>query len=441
MSTEIRVPDIGDFDAVEVIEVLVSAGDAIENEQPLITLESDKATMEVPATAAGKVAEVRVKEGDKVAEGDVIVILEDSGGDAEDEGTADAAEDADEKASDSGRASAAEQEATTPPASSQPETRNASRETADGVDARPSAPGKAAHASPAVRKFARELGVDLSRVEGTGPKNRIRKEDVQQFVKQAVSGAGATPAAASGLPAQPDVDFSQFGETETVALSRIRKLSAKALHASWLRIPHVTQFDQADITDLEAFRKNQKSRAESEGVKLTMLAFLLKAAGVTLAEFPDLNSALAADGEHIIRKHYYNVGVAVDTDNGLVVPVIRDVLNKGVFDLAHELSEVSDRARNGKLKGADLQGGCFSISSLGGIGGTAFTPIVNSPEVGILGVSRAAMQPVWNGSEFVPRLMLPLSLSYDHRVIDGAVAARITGFLAEVLGDIRKLLL
>ncbi len=441
MSIEIKVPDIGDFDAVEVIEVLVSAGDVIENEQPLITLESDKATMEVPATAAGKVAEVRVEEGDKVAEGDVIVVLEDSGGDAEDEGTADAAADAAKKAGDSGRASAAEQEPTAPPASSQPETRNPARETADDVDARPSTPGKAPHASPAVRKFARELGVDLSRVEGTGPKNRIRKEDVQQFVKQAVSGAGATPAGAPGLPAQPDVDFSKFGETETVALSRIRKLSAKALHASWLRIPHVTQFDQADITDLEAFRKNQKTRAESEGVKLTMLAFLLKAAGVTLAEFPDLNSALAADGEHFIRKHYYNVGVAVDTDNGLVVPVIRDVLNKGVFDLAHELSEVSDRARNGKLTGADLQGGCFSISSLGGIGGTAFTPIVNSPEVGILGVSRAAMQPVWNGSEFVPRLMLPLSLSYDHRVIDGAVAARITGFLADVLGDIRKLLL
>ncbi len=450
--------DIGDFDAVEVIEVLVAVGGEVKEEQPLITLESDKATMEVPATAAGRVAEVRVTEGDKVGEGDVIVVLADRASGTADRdsglGTRDSEEeDGDETSdgpADQENVGAGEPTPETPPPAS-PESRVPSPDKSTPTPAKrndaeasqtPRATNAApSHASPAVRKFARELGVDLSRVDGTGPKNRIRKEDVQQFVKQAVSGAGSAPTAAPGLQAQPDVDFSKFGETETLELSRIRKLSAKALHASWLRIPHVTQFDQADITDLEAFRKNQKTRAESEGVKLTMLAFLLKAAGVTLAEFPDLNSALAADGEHLIRKHYYNVGVAVDTDNGLVVPVIRDVLNKGVFDLAHELSEVSDRARNGKLKGADLQGGCFSISSLGGIGGTAFTPIVNSPEVGILGVSRAAMQPVWNGSEFVPRLMLPLSLSYDHRVIDGAVAARITGFLADVLGDIRKLLL
>lgn len=450
---EIKVPDIGDFDEVEVIEVLVSAGDAVEQEQPLITLESDKATMEVPATAAGTVAVVKVAEGDKVSQGDVIVLLE------EEDLTAQSAENAQGKKKDKelkSKDAKAEQE--------QAEEGEKEKRGGEGrVDTSGPAPSRdgptadhgggsqlapvdeqvfaRAHASPAVRKYARELGVDLGRLSGSGPKGRILKQDVQAFVKQAVKGGAGAAAPGAGLPQQPEVDFSQFGGVETVSLSRIRKLSARALHRSWLLVPGVTQFDAADITELEAFRKEQKVRAEKQGFKLTMLAFLLKAAGVTLDEFPDLNASLAADGEHLIRKHYCNVGVAVDTDHGLVVPVLRDVNDKGVFELARELGEVSKRARDGKLKPDDLKGGCFSISSLGGIGGTAFTPIVNAPEVAILGVSRADTQPVWNGHDFVPRLILPLSLSYDHRVIDGAVAARITTFLAEVLGDIRKLLL
>ena len=451
MTTEVRVPDIGDFDAVEVIEVLVSAGDTVSEEQPLITLESDKATMEVPSTAAGTVAEVRIKEGDKVSEGDVICVLSDAGqsdkGQAESENEAAPAKEPQE----------AEPEQAQAPTSSQPaerhDTGDTKQETAPEKPEPTAASGgrlpavdegafAKAHASPAVRKFARELGVDLGRVEGSGPKGRIRKEDVQGYVKGAVRRAESAPAGGGdGLPTQPEVDYGKFGEVETVPMSRIRKLSAKHLHRSWLVVPHVTQFDAADITDLEAFRKDQKARAEREGVKLTLLAFLLKAAAAALEEFPDLNSAMAADGENLIRRKFCHIGVAVDTEGGLVVPVIRDVDRKSVFQIAADLGDVSERARAGKLKREDLEGGCFSISSLGGIGGTAFTPIVNAPEVAILGVSRAETKPVWRDGEFVPRLMLPLSLSYDHRVIDGAVAARVTTFLSEVLGDIRKLLL
>ncbi|MES1945675.1 pyruvate dehydrogenase complex dihydrolipoamide acetyltransferase, partial [Salinisphaera sp. PC39] len=394
-------------------------------------------------------------EGDKVAEGDVICVLEDAGTSGEEQaeskqGEAPASEPA---PAQEPQASEAEQAPAAEPTPEQPETRNAKPEKAPEKPVPTAAPeGRLpavdegafakAHASPAVRKFARELGVDLGRVEGSGPKGRIRKEDVQGYVKGAVRRAESAPAGGGdGLPAQPEVDYGKFGEVETVPMSRIRKLSAKHLHRSWLVVPHVTQFDAADITDLEAFRKDQKARAEREGVKLTLLAFLLKAAGAALEEFPDLNSALAADGENLIRRKFCHIGVAVDTEGGLVVPVIRDVDRKSVFEIAADLGDVSERARAGKLKREDLEGGCFSISSLGGIGGTAFTPIVNAPEVAILGVSRAETKPVWRDGEFVPRLMLPLSLSYDHRVIDGAVAARITTFLSEVLGDIRKLLL
>jgi pyruvate dehydrogenase E2 component (dihydrolipoamide acetyltransferase) len=436
MATEIKVPDIGDFESVEVIEVLVSAGDEIAEEQPLITLESDKATMEVPATTAGKIAEMKVKEGDKVSEGDVIVVLEA----LTTESTEDPKEEEREEAPSAGRPAPGkteEEEKDEGPSEEDKEEAAGGKEegeeksAAGGLAAVDEAGFAKAHASPAVRAFARELGVDLGRVEGGGRKGRILKEDVQGFVKEVMRCAETAP----------EVDFSRFGEVETVPLSRIRRLSAKHVHRSWLLVPHVTQFDAADITELEAFRREQKARAEREGTKLTLLAFLLKAAAVTLEEFPDLNSSLAPDGEHLIRKRYCHIGVAVDSDDGLVVPVIRDVDEKGVFDLAAELGEVSGRARAGKLKREDLEGGCFSISSLGGIGGTLFTPIVNAPEVAILGVSRAETRPVWRDGEFAPRLLLPLSLSYDHRVIDGAEAARVTTFLGEVLADIRKLLL
>jgi len=497
MSKEIKVPDIGDFDAVEVIEVLVSKGDSVEVDQALITLESDKATLEVPATEAGKVAEIKVSEGDKVAEGDVIVILEAADADGDDEAEESPDDDseeaeAQEKEKDQEKKKATEsteeheddknededseesdsdedvedqkdhKKKEKPKSGSNKKEEKASdksgsdKQQSDGESGSQLAPvdEKAfskAHASPAVRKYARELGVDLANVKGNGRKGRILKEDVQGHVKKLVEDAKKTGAAAtgSGLPEQPEMDYSKFGEVEKVKLSRIRKISAKHVHRSWLLVPHVTQFDEADITELEDFRQEQKAKAEKRGVKLTLLAFLLKASAVTLEEFPDLNSSLAADGEHLFQKKYMNIGVAVDTKDGLVVPVIRDVDKKGVFDLAEELGEVGKRARDGKLKREDLQGGCFSISSLGGVGGTAFTPIVNAPEVAILGVSRAKMEPVWvdgpkdrpRDGQFEPRLILPLSLSYDHRVIDGALAARITGFLSQSLGDIRTLLL
>ena len=478
MSTEIKVPDIGDFDAVEVIEVLVAAGDTVEVDQPLITLESDKATMEVPSTVAGKLVEMKIAEGDSVAQGDVIALVEDQaeqgqaeeGRDAQEQGPAeeqnqgeDDSDAAHEQATAPAR-SAARPDGAAPPSSGEQdspagaEAQSANTGTASSAPRSAAPAGQApgsqlapidekafdtAHASPSVRKYARELGVDLGRVRGSGRKGRILRENVQEYVKQIVAHARQPGAAGAGagLPEQPEPDYSQFGDVDKVELARIRKLSARAVHRSWLLVPHVTQFDEADITDLEDFRKAQKTEAEKRGVKLTMLAFLLKAAAATLEEFPDLNSSLSADGEHLWRKHYVNIGVAVDTEGGLVVPVIRNVNNKGVFELAGELGEVSQRARAGKLSGSDLKGGCFSISSLGGIGGTAFTPIVNAPEVAILGVSRAAMQPVWDGEQFVARLKLPLSLSYDHRVIDGAMAARVTGFMSRVLGDIRTLLL
>ncbi len=418
---EVRVPDIGDFDAVPVIEVLVAPGDQVQAEQSLVTLESDKATMDVPAPGAGEVVELKVAEGDKLSEGDLILLLRTGGA-----GKPAAAGTQPEmpKPRDTSPASPAAKPAAVPERIS--ETARIDETAFAKV-----------HASPSVRRYAREHGVDLARVNGTGPKQRVLKEDVRQYIKAAMS----APAAGSGLPQMPKVDFTKYGETETVALPRIRKLSAANLHRNWVIVPHVTQFDVADITELEAFRQENKAEADRQGIKLTMLAFLLKVSASTLLEFPELNSSLAPDGENLILKKYVNVGVAVDTQNGLVVPVVRDVDKKGLFQIARELGEISLKAREGKLAPADMQGGCFSISSLGGIGGTAFTPIVNAPEVAILGVSKSSMQPFWDGKAFVPRLMLPLSLSYDHRVIDGAQAARITGHLSELLSDIRRALL
>ncbi|MES1924164.1 dihydrolipoyllysine-residue acetyltransferase [Salinisphaera sp. T31B1] len=460
-TVEVKVPDIGDFDSVEVIEVLVAEGDEVEEEQPLITLESDKATLEVPSSAAGKITEMKVSEGDTVSEGDVIAMLEKAGGKSsggdkkqskQDKASSKQSGGADRAKKDTKKADKADKKQSDGKASKKDDApkKQASKDDSgdssklDNVDEERF--GKA-HASPSVRKYARELGADLGRMDGSGRKGRITAEDVQSYVKNALSqvqsggGASAPAGGGGGVPAQPDIDFSQFGEVETVPLERIRKISAKAVHKNWLLIPHVTQFDNADITDLEEFRQANKEKAKADGVKLTPLAFLLKASAAALKAFPDLNSSLTADGESLVHKKYVNIAVAVDTPNGLLMPVIKEVDKKGIYEIARDLDEVSGRAREGKIKGDDMKGACFSISSLGGVGGTAFTPIVNSPEVGILGVSKHSWQPVWNGSEFEPRLILPLSFSYDHRVIDGAKAARITGFISEKLSDLRTLLL
>ena len=425
----VGVPDIGDFKEVEVIEVLVKPGDKVAKEQSLVTLESDKATMEIPSPAAGTVKELKIKPGDKVSQGSPILVLE--GADQRAEPRTESKPEAPKPAPSAPSA--------VPAASAG--TRPIAREPREETASKP-------HASPSVRKFARELGVDLTQVQGSGPKGRILHSDVQSFVKGALSrspgpatqktGGGALP---FNLPAWPDVDFAKFGPVETKPLARIQKLSGPYLHRNWISIPHVTQCDDADITDLEAFRKAQTAETEKKGFKLTMLAFMIKACITALRQYPQFNSSLDKSGENIIIKKYFHIGVAVDTPGGLVVPVVRDADRKGVFDLAHELAEVSKVARDGKLKPGDLQGGTFSISSLGGIGGSYFTPIINAPEVAILGVSRSVMKPVWNGKEFAPRLMLPLSLSYDHRVIDGATAARFTSYLVSVLSDIRKLIL
>lgn len=455
-SAEVKVPDIGDSTSVEVIEVLVAEGDTVEEDQSLITLESDKATLEVPSTAAGTITELKVSEGDSVSEGDVIVRLSTSGSEAgtveRSEGESSTASEDVTDANDTDTREEESQSSVEPPhhgADSMADKPFERAEDVSGGDPSRLASvdesrfGKA-HASPSVRKYARELGADLGRIQGSGRKGRITFEDVQGYVKTALSQVQSGQAVAGGgggLPVQPDIDFSKFGEVEVVELARIRKISSRAVHKNWLLIPHVTQFDSADITEMETFRKANKDKAKAEGVKLTPLAFLLKASAAALKAFPDLNSSLAADGDHLVHKKYCNIAVAVDTPNGLLMPVIKDVDKKGIYDIARDLDDVSSRAREGKIKGDDMQGACFSISSLGGIGGTAFTPIVNSPEVGILGVSRHSWQPVWNGSEFEPRLILPLSFSYDHRVIDGAKAARITGFLSQALGDLRTLLL
>lgn len=425
----ITLPDIGG--SADVIEVLVKVGDSINVETPLITLESDKATMEVPSSDAGVVKELKIKVGDHVSTGSVILVVEAKGAE-----TAKQAEPAKKQA----QAEPAKQEAVSQPVAEEPAPRAAATETK---------PTKIVegeiledvHAGPAVRRIAREFGVDLAQVAASGPKNRILKEDVQTFVKTRLAQVPATTTGTMGLPLAPIVDFTKFGEIETQPLSRIKKISGKNLHRNWLLVPHITQFGEADITELEDFRQTQKSTLEKQGVKLTPLVFIMKAVAASLKAYPQFNASLDTNGENLILKKYVHIGVAVDTPDGLVVPVIRDVDKKGLQELAKELSEVSEKARKKQLTANDMQGGCFSISSLGGIGGTAFTPIVNLPEVAILGVSKSSHQPVYQEGAFVPRLMLPLSLSYDHRVIDGADGARFMVKLTTMLSDIRNLLL
>lgn len=433
----VEVPDIGDYQGVPVIEVLVAEGDDVESDQPLVVLESDKATMEVPAPQAGKIRALKVKEGDKLSEGDVVAELQLTGGDDE-AGGDDATEPPPQKSARPSSSSDARDQHAKP---------ESSLEAASSNEDEPAAPEEPAlargelpiHASPSVRKFARKLGVDLRKVKGSARQGRILKEDVEAYVSQTLkSGAGSSAAATGGgLPAQPSVDFSKFGPVEEKPLARIRKISAQHLHKNWLLVPHVTQTDSADITELEAFRK--QANGENRGPKLTLLPFVIKAVAQAMKAYPEFNSSLSADGEKLLMKGYCHMGFAADTPNGLVVPVIRDVWSKGIAELAEESAELAAKARDGKLKPDEMKGGCFSISSLGGIGGSHFTPIVNAPEVGILGVSRASIQPVWDGEAFQPRLMCPLSLSYDHRVIDGAYAARFIVELVRLLSDIRRL--
>ena len=434
---EIGLPDIGDFESVDVIEILVAPGDEIKAEDPLITLESDKATMDVPAPFGGIVRQVTVKVGDKVAQGAVIALVD----------------------AESGTAAATPEQpisAQTPgpdPIATDSTDSQTTQTVAEKAAHRspPSLPppversgGALPHASPATRRFARELGADLRTVRGSGPKGRILKQDIQDYVKNALSGTSAqavNDASTSGIPPVPQVDYSRWGEIDVQPLSRIQKRSGPHLHRAWLNIPHVTHFDDADITELEAFRQSLNADTQESTASITPLAFTLKALAGAVRRFPKFNSSLADDGKHLVFRKYCNIGIAVDTTDGLIVPVIRDVPVKGLIQLATEMNELSRKARSGALNPEDLQAGCITVSNLGGIGGVAFTPIINSPEVAILGVARARMTPVWDGQDFRPRLMLPLSLSYDHRVIDGAEAARFTVFIRELLEDTRRLLL
>jgi len=452
---EVKVPDIGDFKDVPVIEVLVKPGDAVKKDDSLITLESDKATMEVPAPSSGTVKDIRVKVGDKVSEGVAILTLEAAAAAGTARPTAAAAPAQAGAQLPSAAKDAARAPASAPaPAAAAPQPPKAPASPAAEAEApitparpvpeRPQlAHGVPAHASPGVRRFARELGVDVASVTGSGPKGRILKEDIQNFVKQSLAGGGMPAAARAGggladlgLPAWPKVDFAKFGPVEAKPLTRIQKISGPALSRNWVMIPHVTQFDEADVTDLEAFRAKVNEEIAKSGAKVTPLAFLIKAVVAALKKFPAFNSSL--DGENLVLKHYWHIGFAADTPQGLVVPVVKNADQKGVIEIAKETAELAAKAREGKLGPADMQGGTFSISSLGGIGGTAFTPIINAPEVAILGVSKTVTKPVWNGREFAPRQMLPLSLSYDHRVIDGASAARFTSYLAQVIADLRR---
>ncbi|MCB0881712.1 MAG: 2-oxo acid dehydrogenase subunit E2 [Thermoleophilia bacterium] len=458
--TEVTVPDIGDFDAVDVIEVLVSAGDEITKEQPLIVLESEKATMEVPSPVDGTVAEVKVSKGDKVSQGDLILTLEGGdGGGAGDDGAESAGDDADadggqDDAGDDEDEQKGDEDAGDEPGDDGPKDEAPPKRSAKGQDPvrpdgtiRPSpARTDVVYAGPAARKLARTLGLDLADVKGTGREGRVTREDVaahgQASGKDERRGgpaAGGGGSAVAGLPGWPEVDFEAFGPVEREALSRVTRIAGPYLARNWVMIPHVTQFDEADITDLEAFRKEVNEAHRDAGVKVTLVSLLMKACAATLRAFPHFNSSL--DGDELVVKRHYHLGFAADTPQGLMVPVIRDVDRKGLLDIARELTELSAAARDGAISREQMQGGTFTVSSLGGIGGTAFTPIVNAPEVAILGVSRSQMKPVWNGQTFVPRLMLPLSLSYDHRVIDGAAGARFTTHLADVLSDPRKMLL
>jgi pyruvate dehydrogenase E2 component (dihydrolipoamide acetyltransferase) len=427
---EVRVPDIGDFKDVAVIELLVKPGDTVKNEQSLITVESDKASMEIPSSAAGVVKELKVKLGDKVNIGDLIAIVEGTGG-----------------AAAPAPAPAAQ---TAPAQAAAPAPAERALPTAALPPHEPTTPtGNLPHASPSVRKFARELGVPLDEVKGTGPKGRITQEDVQNFTKSVMKGEATTKAAAAkggagggaalGLLPWPQVDFAKFGPIERKDLSRIKKISGANIHRNWVMIPHVTNNDDADITDLEAFRVQLNKENEKSGVKITMLGFLIKACVAALKKFPEFNSSL--DGDQLVYKNYWNIGFAADTPNGLVVPVIKNADQKGLLAISQEMGELAKKARDGKLGPADMTGATFTISSLGGIGGTHFTPIINAPEVAILGVSKSAMKPVWDGKQFVPRLILPLSLSWDHRVIDGAAAARFNSYLGAILADFRRTML
>ena len=424
---QVLVPDIGNFKGVEIIEVMVKVGDIVQAEDTLVTLETDKATMDVPAPFSGVVKELKIKVGDKVSEGVLIALVEASGEAA---------------ASSAPAAAAMATPAPTPTpskAAAMPSAAPVAAQAAPAAVAVSAAPTGKSHASPSIRRFARELGVNLALVQGSGVKGRVIKEDVQNFVKQAL----AQPRGAGGLQVaeMPVVDFSKFGEIEAKPLSRIKKLSGAYLHRNWVSIPHITQHDDADITEMEAWRKQLVTEYAAQGIKITPLAFLIKAVAEALQQYPEFNASLDAGGENLVLKKYFHIGVAVDTPDGLVVPVLRDVNKKGLAELAKELGEISTRAREKKISAAEMQGGCFTISSLGGIGGSYFTPIINAPEVAILGVSRASMKPVWKDDKFVPRLMLPLSLSYDHRVIDGAAGARFITYLGQVLSDTRRLAL
>lgn len=427
MPIEIKVPDIGDFKDVPVIEILVKVGDSVNVDDPLVSLESDKATMEVPASAAGVVESILVKVGDRVSEGATIMVVKGGeGGMAQPPSLVEQQEPA---------PSAPPPPAPTAPAPSTP----ASVPASTGA---PIADFSGVHASPSVRRLGRELGIDLNQIKGTGEKGRVTRDDVRNSLKGLASPTpAAAPSGGMGIPEIPTVDFSKFGPIETKPLARIKKLSGPHLHRAWLNVPHVTHNDEADITEIEAYRKELDGAAKDKGFRVTLLAFLIKAAVSALRAHPELNSSLSPGKDALILKKFYNVGIAVDTPDGLVVPVIRDADRKGIHEISQEMGSISKKARDGKLGPADMSGGTFSISSLGGIGGTSFTPIVNAPEVAILGVVRSKMAPVWNGKEFEPRLMLPVSLSYDHRVIDGALAARFARHLCSSLEDVRRLVL
>jgi pyruvate dehydrogenase E2 component (dihydrolipoamide acetyltransferase) len=455
--TEVKVPDIGDFKDIPVIDIPVKPGDTVKAEDPLVTLESDKATMDVPAPAAGIVKEVKVKVGDKVSEGSLIVLFEAADAPA---AKATAPQRPEPAAAPSPQAATPSPDAARAAVAAAPQSEPRLQEDFRPTEAEPTtAPppihmpspaefleaseGRRPHASPSVRRFARELGVDVGKVKGTGPKNRITQADVQAYVKGALSGAGTAPAAAVGgglnLLPWPQVDFAKFGAVERAPLSRIKKLSGPNLARNWVMIPAVTYHEDADITDLEALRVQLNKENEKAGIKLTMLAFIIKAAVAALKKYPELNSSL--DGDDLVLKRYWHIGFAADTPNGLVVPVLKNADQKGIFEIAQETAELSKKARDGKLGPAEMQGASFTISSVGGLGGTAFSPIVNAPEVAILGVSRSAMKPVWDGAAFAPRLILPLSLSADHRVVDGALATRFNAHLAQLLSDFRRVML
>lgn len=425
MLEKISVPDIGDYSDVAIIEIAVKVGDTVKKDESLITLETDKASMEIPSPKAGVIKELLVKLGDKVSRGSEIIVIE--------AGANDGAKPQVAIATQSALAATTQEPKSVPvPAPIKPVAPVAPISLPSQSDV---------YAGPGVRRYARELGVDLNKVNGTGRKERIVEHDVQNFVQQSLQGGGGNSVGGLQIPPAQTIDFSQFGEFEKLPLSRIQKISGSFLHRNWVTIPHVTQFDEADITELEMFRKGQKDIADQKGVKLTPVVFLMKACVAALKQFPKFNSSLTANGEELIMKKYYHIGVAVDTPNGLVVPVIRNVDQKGLFELAAELAQIGKKAREGKLTAGEMQGGCFTISSLGGIGGTAFTPIINAPEVAILGVSKSQMKPIYDGEGFTPRLILPLALSYDHRVVDGADAVRFTSFLVNLLADIRRLLL